>query len=153
MKCENQETSQSLRFAVSLVCLVLLASCHRVETEAAPTDNLVFEGTVEKLAPDLGILSGGIAVYRLARYRIETICQGKYDGKEIVVDHLVLTGKEFEDVKIGDRVCVKVKIIDKVPARYDADGIRSPSDVVKTFYVGGAIRVSRQGTNCCDVPG
>jgi hypothetical protein len=140
-------------FAVSLLCLVLTGRCQRVETVAPPNNILVFEGTLEKLAPDVGILSGGIAVYRLAKYRIETICQGDYDEKEIVVDHLILSGNEFADIKIGDRVCVTVQVADKVLARYNADGIRSPSDVIKTFYVGvDGVTRSHQDSNCCHAP-
>jgi len=62
---------------------------------------LVIEGTLEKLGPDTGMLSGRIAVYRLAKYRVERVCEGNYDSKEIVVDHLILSGKEFEDISVG----------------------------------------------------
>jgi len=111
----------------------------------------MFEGTLEKLAPDGGVLSGRIAVYRLAKYRVERICNGKYDGKEIVVDHLILDGKEFEGVDVGDRVCVTVRVSDKILARYNADDIRSPSDSVKTFFVGEEIRGIAAGQSCCDL--
>ncbi len=100
-----------------------------------PTNIIVFEGTLKKLAPDLGFASGLLAVYRLAKYRVDRVCEGKYEGSEIVVDHLIFTTKEFEGIKLNDRVCVTVKISNRVAMRYDAEGIRSPSDDVKTFYL------------------
>ena len=144
------KSNMSLRFSLSLVLLALTASCRGVKTESPPSNILVFEGTIEKLAPDQGTLSGRVAVYRLAKYSVERICDGKYDKKEIVVDHLVFNGKEFESAKVGDLVCVRAQISDKVLVRYDEDGIRSPSDVVKTFYVAvdGPRRMS-QGSKCC----
>jgi hypothetical protein len=84
---------------------------------------------------------------------VETICQGKYKGKEIVVDHLVLSGHEFENINIGDRVSVTVQVSDKVLARYDADGIRNSSDTVEMFYVGMEdIKRSHSGSNCYYTP-
>ena len=153
MRNKNRGTNRNLSVTLLLVLLAAFSNCQGMQKASSPDDVLVFEGTIEKLGPDQGILSGRIAVYRLAKYRIQRMCAGKYDEKEIVVDHLVISGKEFKDLKIGDRVCVRVKIADKVLARYDADGIRSSSDVVKTFYVAvEAVRRSHQVSNCCDTP-
>lgn len=147
----RQSTKRRLAFALSVALPLLLSTCHRVKTQDRPHETFMFEGTLEKLAPDGGVLSGRIAVYRLAKYRVERICNGKYDGKEIVVDHLILDGKEFEGVDVGDRVCVTVRVSDKILARYNADDIRSPSDSVKTFFVGEEIRGIAAGQSCCDL--
>ena len=93
----------------------------------------MFEGTIEKLAPNPESVSGWNAVYRLAKYRVERICAGEFEGKEIVVDHIVFDRKEFESVNVGDRVCVTAKISNKIHTRFDADGIRSPFENVPTF--------------------
>lgn len=79
-------------------------------------------------------MSGRVAVYRLGKYRVDKVCKGKYDGSEIVVDHLVFTGKEFDGIKVNARVCVTAKITNKILARWNSEGIRSPSDDVKIFY-------------------
>lgn len=150
MKSENQETKiRGIALALLMTLPVSLGTCHKVETQQEPSKSVVFEGTVEKLAPDLGILSGRIVVYRLVKYRVERVCAGKYDGKEIVVDHLILEGKELEGVNVGDRVCVTVTISDKILSRYNAEGIRDPSEPVKTFFLGEAIWRVDAGLSCC----
>jgi len=131
--------------------VLTLSTCHGVKPQDKPAQTFVFEGTLEKLAPDLGILSGRIAVYRLAKYRVQQVCNNAYEEKEIVVDHLVLNGKEFEGVEVGDRVCVTVRISDKILSRYNADGIRNSSDSIKTFFIGEEIRNIDAGRNCCDI--
>ncbi len=153
MKTRNRETTNRwLGLALSFALPVFLSACHGVRTQERPAQTFVFEGTVEKVAPDLGILSGRVAVYRLAKYRVQKVCSGKYDGKEIVVDHLILDGKEFDGVDVGDRVCVTVRISDKILSRYNADGIRSPSDSVKTFYLGEKIESIDASRSCCALP-
>jgi len=105
---------------------------------------------VEKLGPDLGFGSGVLAVYRLAKYRVDKVCEGKYDGREIVVDHLIFTAREFEGIKVNDRVCLTVEISNKVIVRYNAEGIRSASDDVKTFYTAyGDLKTIDAGGTCC----
>ena len=153
MKSRNQTTNRWLGLALSFVLSVFLSACHGVRTQERPAaaETFVFEGTVVKIAPDLGTLSGRVAVYRLAKYRVQKVCSGNYDGKEIVVDHLILNGKEFDGVDVGDRVCVIVHVSDKILSRYNADGIRSPSDSVKTFYWGEKIEHIEAGRSCCDV--
>ena len=61
------------------------------------------------------------------------MCEGKYEGREIVVDHLVFDLKEFEGINLNDRVCVTVKLSRQIADRDDAEGIRSFSEDVKIF--------------------
>jgi hypothetical protein len=89
-------------------------------------------------------------VFRLAKYRVEKICQGNYSGKEIVVDHLIFNGRELDGVNVSDRVCVSVKVSDKIVTRYDAEGIRNPSDVVTTFFLGEEITHFNKDLPCCN---
>jgi hypothetical protein len=154
---KNENLGNLNRGFVVIAVLLLLGlpvTCRQVTStpsESKATDTIVFEGTLEKLGPDPGIVSGILAVYRLAKYRVKRVCEGKYDAKEIVVDHLIFTSKEFEGININDRVCVRVRILDKVLVRYDAEGIRSPSDDVKTFYVAHEeIKITDWRQTCCD---
>jgi|GEM_PF-1541278 hypothetical protein len=155
MKSENQSsTDRALPFAIIFV-LLALASCHQVSNQQVPVkitspDTLVFEGTLVKLGPDSGIVSGILAVYRLAKYRVDKVCEGNYERSEIIVDHLIFSGKEFDGIKVNDRVCMTVKISNKILTRYDAEGIRSPSDEVKTFYIAtGDIKPISGSQRCC----
>ena len=156
MKNTNRENiNRRLVFAVTIV-LLALPSCHQVNngqirTDTVSTNSIVFEGTVEKLGPDLGFGSGVLAVYRLAKYRVDRVCEGKYDGSEIVVDHLIFTAKEFEGIKVNDRVCLRVQISNNINTRYNAEGIRSPSDDIKIFYTTyGDIQTINGAGTCCD---
>jgi len=149
MRFKNRN-NQRPTFLCVLVLLVLCVSCNQAKTQGLPNKTLVIEGTLEKLGPDTGMLSGRIAVYRLAKYRVERVCEGNYDSKEIVVDHLILSGKEFEDISVGDRVCLTLKISDQIAVRYNAEGIRRSTDTVKTFYVAHELITRRtHPSDCC----
>lgn len=117
-----------------------------------PSSNiLVFEGALDKPRPELGFVSGPIPVYRLAKYRMNKVCEGKLDESEIVVDHLVFTNKEFDGININDHVCMTVKVSNKIITRYDGEGIRSPSEDVKTFYLEkGELKPIDPGKTCCN---
>lgn len=112
----------------------------------------MFEGALDKLGRNPDFVSGQMAVYRLAKYRVERVCKGTYDKSEIVVDHLVFNRKEFGGFDVGDRVCVTAKISNKVHTRYNAEGIREPSETITTFYV-AADKITRadESRGCCDV--
>ena len=135
--------------------LLALPSCHEVNngqilTDIVSTDTIVFEGTLEKLGPDRGTVSGISAAYRLAKYRVDKVCEGEYDGREIVVDHLVFDLKEFEGIHVNDRVCVSVKISKQIADRDYADGIRGRSDDVQIFYIAHEkIKKINPGGTCC----
>lgn len=149
MKSKNRENiSKGLSIVLSFALPLLIVKCPGSKTETVLGSTLTFEGTLESLAPDLGILSGRIAVFRLAKYRVEKVCQGNYSGKEIIVDHLILSGREFDGVNLGDRVCISVKISDRIVTRYDAEGIRSPGDTVNIFFVGGEVAGRDQAPIC-----
>src|SRR5262252_9393713 len=73
-------------------------------TKQAGDHRVVFRGTVVTLAPSPGAGSGGISIYQLAKYRVVRVCVGQLDSREVVVDHLILTGDELGSVKVGDTV-------------------------------------------------
>jgi hypothetical protein len=152
MKNKKEEnTNKGLAALLSFLLPLLTISCQRARHESLSGSILTFEGVVEKLAPASGILSGRVAVFRLVRYRVERVCKGSYPGKLIVVDHLILSGKEFEGINLGDRVCISVKSSDKISTRYDAEGIRNPSDVVSMFFVAEETKRLSNDAHCCDL--
>ena len=104
MKNRNHENSNKWFVALWVLILVTLPACHRVNSEQRVDNILVFEGTLEKLGPEPVATSGRMAVYRLAKYRVERVCKGKYEGGEIVVDHLIFDLKDFEGLEVNDRV-------------------------------------------------
>jgi hypothetical protein len=128
---------------------LLLCSCCTLSSNIRGASNheLTLECTVVRIAPDPGRVSGDTAVYRLVKYRVEKVCQGKYRAREIVVDHIVLTGSELKGLKLGDRVCLAVRKSDTILSRFNANGIRKASDAVRTFYIGAEVKPA--GTTLC----
>ncbi|HYX72780.1 MAG TPA: hypothetical protein VE732_08415 [Nitrososphaera sp.] len=107
---------------------------------------IVFEGTIMQIGPPDTVSEAVFTGYRLAKYRVERVCKGKYKKAEIIVDHFVLTGKELNGLSVGDKVYVTVKKMKKID-RNNAVGIREVTDVVDVFYVG--VEVSRISPESC----
>jgi hypothetical protein len=138
---------------IRMLALLPLIFCLNVQVGAQnpSVEDIVFEGIVERIAPDSGVVSGNLAVYRLSQYRVRQVCKGRYRGSRIVVDHLILTGKELEEIKVGDQVCVSVKRSNKILARFNSNGIRRPTERVNIFYIAGKVDVtSISDCRCCE---
>jgi hypothetical protein len=101
--------------------------------------NIVFTGIVMAISPSEPILSGDIPSYRLVKYKVEKVYSGRYEKREIVVDHLVLTGEELKNIKVGDKVKVVVCKSKSIDARLDVEGIRSKSEIIKFYYIAKSI--------------
>jgi len=99
---------------------------------------LIFEGTVLQIGPPV-FHSGRVTAYRLVKYKVERVCKGNYDQREIVIDHLILTGKELNDLEIGDKVFVTAKRSKKISPRYNAPGIREASESISNFFIGSVV--------------
>lgn len=99
---------------------------------------LTFEGTVLQIGPSV-FQSGRASSYQLVKYRIERICKGNYKHQEIVVDHLILSGKELDGIKVGDKLFVTVRKAKKINPRYNVPGLREPSESISNFYIGGTV--------------
>lgn len=119
-----------------------------IDTRPAIKVDIVFEGTVLKMSPPTPV-SGMVFYYRLVNYRVERVCKGKYAGAEIIVDHQIMAGSELDNVKVGDKVGVAVRRVNKVAKRWDFEGIRDPSEVIKIFYVGGGVSPAREPACSC----
>ncbi|HEU4712116.1 MAG TPA: hypothetical protein VFS76_11155 [Pyrinomonadaceae bacterium] len=98
--------------------------------------NLVLEGTVEKIGVSPGVGSGDLAVYQFAKYRVTSVCEGEYGSQQIVVDHLLLRGNELDRFRPGDRVRLIIKKSNKIFTRNNEDGFRNANDKVEVFYIG-----------------
>lgn len=126
-----------------LICALLITiSGHQYVSANGVVDrSLEFEGTVLKIGPNPGYLSGVNPAYQLVKYRVDRVISGKYKGKEIVVDHLLMDGKELNGVKVGDKVCISasIKSNSEIFLRTNAKGLREASQSVRTFYVAGKV--------------
>jgi hypothetical protein len=131
-----------------IITLALSAPSPGMKGHAQKRDvDLIIEGTVLSMSPPTPG-SGVIAFYRLVKYKVNRVCKGRYSDSEIVVDHWVVTTKELEGVKIGDKVCFAVNRSKRILRRWNADGIRATSDLVPVFYIGNA--VAPPSTEPCD---
>jgi hypothetical protein len=141
---------KQILLATSFACFVLAGARVEGQTNRRPPIkvDVVIEGTVLNISPPTPV-SGLVFYYRLVKYRVERVCKGKYAGAEIIVDHQIIAGSELDDVKVGDRVGVAVRRAESVAKRWDAEGIRDPSDVIKVFYVGGGVSPARDPVCSC----
>jgi hypothetical protein len=104
---------------------------------------VIIEGTILAISPLMppgAIVSPGVvSQYRLVKYKVARVCKGRYEGDEIVIDHLILSGKELADRKVGDRVYVGAWKTNEAAARRNYPGIREASDNISEFYDGGNV--------------
>jgi hypothetical protein len=138
-----------MKYMKTMLCAAALIFASNIEGKSSINESLAFEGVVLQIGPFPGYLSGFLPAYQLVKYRIERIISGRYEGKEIVVDHLMITGKELEGIKVGDRVCVTALPSEKIELRVNAKGIRNASQAVNLFYIGDEVRLSK-GKSCAN---
>lgn len=96
---------------------------------------LVVDAIVERIGKNPGVGSGVMAVYQLAKYTIVKVCTGEYAQPEIVVDHLLLTAEELNDLRVGDRVRLHVRRSETIFRRNNEDGFRKATDEIGEFYI------------------
>lgn len=58
--------------------------------------------------PPIGAVSGRSASYRMAKYSVIETIRGQLKKKEIVVAHLILTGRELDELRVGDHVLLRL---------------------------------------------
>ena len=134
---------------IASVCLLLLTAfvSSFSKGQCQKGSRLVFEGTVVRIGKPPKFLCGTVAPYRLAKYHIERVYEGKYDKREIVVDHLFCSFEVLSDLQPGDKVLIVADVQTKMLERSNDGEIRKDRDKVDNFYV--ARRVARS-TVCCD---
>jgi hypothetical protein len=132
---------QTMNKSAAVLFLILAIGGSMVGQIVKPTDEkILFEGRVSKIGEINESPSGVIANYQLMEYEVVKVLQGYYADNKMIVDHVVLTGKEIKGIKPGSRVCVEVRKIKNLPERTDDNIIRSSEDKVEWFYFGHLYR-------------
>ncbi len=92
-------------------------------------------------------MCGVTAPYRIAKYKVDKVYEGKYEKDEIIVHHLFCRSDVLEELKKGDKVLVMIDLRSP-PAQISPDGeILRSEDKLDKYYA--ARRVAKV-TTCCD---
>jgi hypothetical protein len=98
--------------------LVLFLLCFSISVKTEISHNpinsytkwdIIIMGTVKKLGKPPLFVSGISKVCQLAEYNVDKVCIGEFAGQDIMVEHLILTGKELNGVEEGDKVLIMVQ--------------------------------------------
>jgi len=110
---------------------------------------IIIEGTILDMSPTFGQgkPSGIFPHYRLVKYRVDRVCKGKYEEDEIVIDHIIVSGDELKDRKVGDKVYALTWRIKKEGTIYTYKGIRDSTEGIKYLYHGGDVLMATS-TGC-----
>ena len=128
---------QYLQIVIASSILLAAAINHRCDREQPATQSeLVLAAVVEKIGKDPGVSSGYYLIYQLAKYRVVEVCVGNYSQKEIVVDHLLVSGDELKTLRVGDKVYLTLQPSKTIEMRFNEEGFRDSSQKVGTFYIG-----------------
>src|ERR1044072_4997027 len=114
------------------------------------SSKLIIEATVEKIGKPPGGDSGLMAVYQVAKYKVTSVCNGDYDKKEIMVDHLIRLANDLEGLRPGDRVRLVLEKSPKIFVRNNEEGFRDASENVSTFYIGEKPKVLSSNCAACE---
>ena len=133
----------SWQVAITTMCALLWASFIQRCDATATNDpsSLVVTAVVEKVGRYTETSSGIYTIYQLVKYRIVAVCAGSYDKKEIVVDHLLVSGDEVKGLKAGDKVYLTLQPSKSIAMRFDEEGLRSASENIETFYIARKLEV------------
>jgi hypothetical protein len=96
---------------------------------------MTFEGTLLKYSPHPQILCGDLFIHQVAKYRVDRVLSGKYVSDEIVVDHPACGGNVFENLPVGSRVRITVRIWRGYLHTTTYPGIRDEQTPPKIWYV------------------
>lgn len=136
-----------MRTLISTIVVCFLFTSASGQAKLRDNHWLIFEGTIIKIGRSPGIVCGVTAPYRIAKYKVEKIYEGRYDKAEIVVHHLFCRPDILEDLTAGDRVLVLIDLRSP-PSQISPDGeILRREDRLKKYYA--AKRVAKV-TTCCD---
>lgn len=65
----------------------------------------MISGEVLEIGPPPGV--NDRFPFQLLKYRVLAVCEGNYEGKEVLVYHMVKP-EGLEDLKVGDKVCLGI---------------------------------------------
>lgn len=124
-----------MKTVIGLLLLTITLSAPLSQRLNLPRERLIFEGRILAIGPSPGYGSGGVQAYQLVRYHVNHVCDGSYDGKEILVDHLLLDPDELKELRVGDVVCVGVTKSKDMNSRWNDGQLRRESDKVDAYFV------------------
>jgi hypothetical protein len=122
------------RLTLIAVTALLLAANSVYAQGVGRSRPLTFEGTLIAYSPHSRIACGVLYIHQVARYRVDKVLVGKYEGNEIVVDHPACRGDVFKDIPVGTRVRITARIWRKYLVVTMHPGIREEENP-KIFYV------------------
>jgi hypothetical protein len=126
-----------LQIAIASSLLLTSVVNYKCDSKEEKSESgLLLAGVVDKIGKHPGATSGGYKIYQLVRYRVAEVCTGTYNQKEIVVDHLLVSGEEVKSLRVGEKVYLTLTASKTIETRFDEEGLRSASDNVETFYIG-----------------
>jgi hypothetical protein len=109
---------------ILLAVILLVFSASDVHAQGRGRSRLMtFEGTLLKYSP-WKFDCGRAFTHQVAKYRVDRVLSGKYDGDEIVVDHPACNGNVFKNVPVGSRVRITVRVLRTYPVHIYHPGIR-----------------------------
>ena len=115
---------------------VVFANTCRSRVEPSDPNILVVDAIVERIGKNPGVGSGVFAVYQFAKYKVAKVCAGEYTRSEIVVDHVVMTAEELNNLRVGDRVRLSANKSKTIYLRNNEEGFRKVTHEVDEFYIG-----------------
>jgi hypothetical protein len=123
---------------ILLAVILLVFSASDVHVQGRGRTRLItFEGTLLKYSPHSKIACGVMFIHQVAKYRVDRVLSGKYDGDEIVVDHPACGGNVFENIPVGSRVRITVRVLRTYHVTTGHPGIREGEQPPKIWYVAG----------------
>ena len=85
-------------FLVSVASLLAIVSASPARLFESDS-HMIFSGEVMEIGPSPGFGSGGVRAYQLVKYRVLDVCDGSFQGQQIIADHLILDPRELDNLK------------------------------------------------------
>ena len=125
------------RITFAAIAVILLSASAANSQGRGRFQRLTFEGTLLSYSPHPKIACGVLFIHQVAKYRVDRVLSGKYVADEIVVDHPACGGNVFENIPIGTRVRVAVRVWRMYLVTTNYPGIREGPTLPKLWYVAG----------------
>lgn len=140
------KNEKKIIFIRPIVIILLLLFTVSANYSLSKKSDIILLGTVLKLSPPPAGSNANAPSYSLVKYKVEEVYEGSCEEDEIVVDHLIQTGKELKGIKVGDEVELRLRTSKTIDSRINAEGIRSESEAVAVYYIAKEIRKLEKGS-------
>ena len=125
------------RITFATIAVILFSASVANSQGRGRFQRLTFEGTLLSYSPHPKIACGVLFIQQVAKYRVDKVLSGKYPGNEIVVDHPACGSNAFENIPVGSRVRVAVRVWRTYLVTTNHPGIREGQTPPKLWYVAG----------------